>query len=170
MASRDRMEDVPPPPPREVVGSHRPADAGALVVPAPGAPSGPSIVAAAAAYRGDCAGVDAFVNNCAHFLSDAFIRVGYDELLADIPYIHARCCTFARRPIRARNMWEWFQSKARLSTTDVQRGTGFWAVFQLEESEYWGGHVVIIDTDSWTYFGTGNYPAWHQHAYQWWRE
>src|SRR5262249_48840891 len=35
-----------------------------------------TIAAAAAAYTGRCVGGDHYDNNCAHFLSDAFIRAG----------------------------------------------------------------------------------------------
>jgi len=44
---------------------------------------------------------------------------------------------------------------------------GMWAVFELDESIYWGGHVVIVDTDAWTWHGTGIHWDWPQHAYKW---
>jgi hypothetical protein len=116
------------------------------------APAANTIAAAAAAYNGACVGGDHYANNCAHFLSDAFIRAGFSELLAgqaaDSDF-HARCGTRAKRPIRARDMWQWFQSKATTTATTITRNTGMWAVFQLDESVYWGGHVLIIDTDAW---------------------
>jgi len=41
------------------------------------------------------------------------------------------------------------------------------AVFQLDESVYWGGHVLIIDTDTGKYYGTASYPKWKQYCYKW---
>ncbi len=129
-----------------------------------------TITAAAAAYRGTCAGGDHYANNCAHFLSDAFIRSGFDELApggSASGFVTARCGTPAKRVIRARDMWHWFQSKGTDTSTSLERNTGFWAVFQLDEQVYWGGHVVIVDTDSWTYHGTACYFGWKQYAYKW---
>lgn len=60
----------------------------------------PSLRAAFDAYTGECAGGDRYDNNCAHFLSDAFIRAGFTELLPPNPHINARCNTPAKRPIR----------------------------------------------------------------------
>jgi hypothetical protein len=134
------------------------------------APTANTIAAAAARYNGACVGGDHYANNCAHFLSDAFIRAGFNELLAgqaaDSDF-HARCGTPAKRPIRARDMWQWFQSKATTKATAITRNTGMWAVFQLDESVYWGGHVVIIDTDAWAWHGTGCHWNWNQYAYKW---
>jgi hypothetical protein len=129
-----------------------------------------TIGAAAAAYKGSCVGGDHYANNCAHFLSDAFIRAGFSELTdgqaADV-YIHARCDTSAKRAIRARDMWQWFKSKATATTNTLTHNTGMWAVFQLDEAVYWGGHVVIMDTDAWAWHGTGFHANWNQYAYQW---
>lgn len=164
------MEDEPPPPmapapgaPDEATPSHRRA---LLDLAQPSS----TITGAAAAYRGSCVGGDRYANNCAHFLSDAFIRAGFTELAAGgsaSGFVHARCDTSAKRVIRARDMWAWFQSKATETATTLQKNTGLWAVFQLDEAQYWGGHVVIIDTDTWTWHGTASYPQWGQHAYKW---
>lgn len=129
-----------------------------------------TIAAAAAAYTGSCIGGDHYRNNCAHFLSDAFIRVGFSDLIAGQSadhFITARCDTTAKRPIRARDMWQWFQSKATQTSSAIQQNTGTWSVFQLDEQVYWGGHVLIIDTDAWAWYGTGNHPDWQQYAYKW---
>lgn len=129
-----------------------------------------TIAGAAATYNGTCAGGDQYANNCAHFLSDAFIRAGYEELLPGGSaggFATARCGTSAKRVIRARDMWHWFQSRATATATQLERNSGLWAVFQLKEQVYWGGHVVIVDTDTWTYHGTGCYFGWDQHAYKW---
>jgi hypothetical protein len=116
-------------------------------------------------YNGRCVRGDSYPNNCAHFLSDAFLRAGYNELLPNNPHINARCPS--QRPIRARDMWSWFRAKARRTSNTPTRNTGTWAVFQLNESEYWGGHVCILDSNAWKYNGTGWFPNWNQYLYQW---
>jgi hypothetical protein len=166
------MEDLPAPPSEDVPGmpvqateQHRQA-----LAPAAAAGAAPTIAAVAAAYNAKCIGGDHYQNNCAHYLSDAFIRAGYDELAAGHsadPFITARCGTPAKRAIRARDMWKWFQSKATETASSLDKDTGIWAVFQLDESVYWGGHVVIVDTDNWTWYGTGFHPTWHQYCYRW---
>jgi hypothetical protein len=118
-------------------------------------------------WTDSCAGGDRYANNCAHFLSDAFISAGFSDLAAPNPHIKARCGTSAKRPIRARNMWNWFQSKAVRTSRTLQRSTGWWAVFQLDETVYWGGHVAVWDSDGDVVYGTGWYPEWNQHLYQW---
>ncbi len=125
-----------------------------------------SIAGAAALFRKACEGGDSYVNNCAHYLSDAFLRAGYTELAQPSDCVEACCGTDAKRPVRARDMWCWFKQMATSSQTTPPKNQGFWAVFQLEAS-YWGGHVVIIDTDTNKFYGTGNYPAWNQHFYKW---
>ncbi|WP_147394321.1 hypothetical protein [Arthrobacter cheniae] len=119
-----------------------------------------------AAWTAACAGGDRYPNNCAHFLSNAFIVAGYSELLTR----GARCPT--GRPIRAREMRQWFIEMAATPnvgrTSNVPtRNTGPWAVFQLDEDAYWGGHVALLDTDAWEYVGTGWYSNWTQYLYQW---
>lgn len=126
-----------------------------------------SISGAALLYRGACEGNDSYENNCAHFLSDAFLRAGYADLKVPADCIEARCGTVARRPIRARDMWCWFKQRAIVSQNSLPTGAGYWAVFQLDESAYWGGHVLIYDSDQNIYFGTGHYPNWAQHCYKW---
>ncbi|RKK73861.1 hypothetical protein BFJ68_g16827 [Fusarium oxysporum] len=165
------MENIVPPPPVEVPGMPTAAIAAprtaALEIETQRAFATPPISAIASYWYNSCAGGDVQSNNCAHYLSDAFIRAGYTELNPPNPYINARCQTTARRPIRARDMWSWFQSKARVTSRTVQRNTGWWAVFQLDESVYWGGHVAVLDSNAWVYYGTGWYPAWNQYCYQW---
>lgn len=128
-----------------------------------------SIAGAAMLFHSSCAGGDnqTYKNNCAHFLSDAFFRAGYEELASPNTCITARCGTEAARPIRARDMWCWFQKMATRRQIGMPKNEGFWAVFQLDEQQYWGGHVLIVDTNTGTYFGTGCYPDWDQYAYQW---
>ncbi|RWP58624.1 hypothetical protein [Mesorhizobium sp.] len=129
--------------------------------------AGRTIEGAAKVFSGACTGGDVYPNNCAHFLSNAFIQAGFAGLGSSHSCINARCSTSARRPIRAREMRCWFEAMAITTGGAVQRNTGFWAVFQLDESAYWGGHAVIIDSDNWKYYGTGWYSAWDQHSFQW---
>lgn len=160
------MEDVePPPPPFRKADDPQPAAAAHIAQLEVAVAK--SIPGAAALYSGDCQGGDRYKNNCAHFLSDAFIRAGYSELAPPAACIEARCSTSARRPIRARNMWCWFKGMATESRTTLPRNEGLWAVFQLDESQYWGGHVLIIDTTNNVYYGTANYPNWDQYFYRW---
>ena len=63
-------------------------------------------------YTGACDGGDSYTNNCAHFLSNAFIRAGYTELLTS-GIITERCRSGAKRPIRAYDMLKWFQYKKK---------------------------------------------------------
>jgi hypothetical protein len=121
------------------------------------------LAAVGASFTESCAGGDRYDNNCAHFLSDAFISAGYVALMN----YGARCNTAARRPIRAREMREWFAAQATRTSTVPTHGTGWWAVFQLNEANYWGGHVVLLDSDSWHYYGTGWYGQWSQELYSW---
>lgn len=113
-------------------------------------------------YRGcDCG--TRLSNNCAHFLSNAFILAGYTELL-DSPLIAERCP--AGRPIRAQDMLRWFQSKSRNFHAGIPAsGTGFYAAYQEKPDRR---HVMILDTGSGKYFGTDNCVAWPvQWYYQW---
>lgn len=116
-------------------------------------------------YRGRCAGNDPYPNNCAHYLSDAFIRAGYTDLLTS-NLITARCRSGKKRPIRAYDMYKWFRSKARRTRRGViPRGNGIWATYQEKPG---AKHVLISNTDDWTYCGTGDYPSWPtQINFQW---
>ncbi|MFF9526697.1 hypothetical protein [Streptomyces achromogenes] len=165
LVAADRMEHIAPPPSEDLAGSPRPVgrDMAQPAVPR----TLPPLSSVGSHWTESCLGGDAYANNCAHFLSDAFIRAGYSELATANPHIHARCGTTARRPIRARDMWAWFQSRAVRASRTPTRHTGWWAVFQLDEAVYWGGHVLLLDTDTWTYYGTGYHGTWNQYLYQW---
>lgn len=126
-----------------------------------------TIASAASLFNGACIGSDSYENNCAHFLSDAFLRAGFTDLAALAPCINARCGSSAKRPVRARDMWCWFKGKQTDFREKIPSKEGFWAVFQLNEVDYWGGHVLIIDTDKNIAYGTANYPAWEQYCYKW---
>jgi hypothetical protein len=158
------MEHVPPPAPKFDPNAPTPGDSSKLERKRAAVPS---LEAVASYWSDSCAGQDSYANNCAHFLSDAFIRAGYTELNPPAACINARCETPAKRPVRARDMWCWFQSKATKTSTQLTKNTGWWAAFQLNETVYWGGHVALFDSNNWKYYGTGWYEDWGQHLYQW---
>lgn len=157
------MEDTVPPEP--TFDPNAPTQADVSIFEAQ--PFAATLAGVISAWSNKCEGGDSYENNCAHFLSDAFIRAGFSELAGSNSHINARCNTSARRPIRARDMWSWFQSKAVRTSRNIQRNTGNWAIFQLKESVYWGGHVVVLDSNAWSYAGTGWYGEWDQYLYQW---
>jgi hypothetical protein len=160
-------------------------------------PPAPSIALTAAHFTESCVGAGRFDNNCAHFLANAFVLAGYQELLRPQSFIGARCYRLppgssspgcdpaSKRPVRAREMDKWFDRKATrkrdLRGTPAEtveerfksiKNTGFWAVFQRDTAPgaYWGGHVCIVDTDTWRYYGTGSDGYWYwdiQNCYQW---
>lgn len=106
-------------------------------------------------YTHSCTCRTAYANNCAHYLSNAFILAGYSDLLTS-PIITARCPH--RRPIRAQDMLRWFQAKqSGYHGARIQRNTGIWATYQETPGSQ---HVVVIDTDRWLYYGTGDYHTW----------
>lgn len=119
-------------------------------------------------------------NNCTHYLSDAFIKAGFDELRRErsegggIFYHWCDTITPPRRvninarPIRAKEMNQWFLSIHTELKTTLPDGEGFWAVFQFDAAEYAGGHVLIYDSDSRKVYGTGVYWDWkEQYFYKW---
>jgi hypothetical protein len=159
------MERVAAPRPRFSATAPAP---GPVSTSPPTSPASPVTLAAVPKYwTNACNGMDVYQNNCAHYLSDAMLRTGFTQLNPPSDCINARCNTARKRPIRARDMWCWFKSMATTTSTTPTRGTGMWAVFQLDESEYWGGHVVLLDSDTWKYYGTGWYDHWDQHLYRW---
>lgn len=105
-------------------------------------------------------------NNCAHYVSNAFILSGMTELLSS-NLITARCILIpcsnnAKRPIRAYDMLQWFIKKTNETggsfySGNAPRGSGWWATYQEKPG---AKHVVIIDCDNWDYYGTNDYPDW----------
>ncbi|MBI1320562.1 MAG: hypothetical protein GC168_16685 [Candidatus Hydrogenedens sp.] len=129
-------------------------------------PVEPSIEKAARMYTQTCVLDNRESNNCAHFLSDAFIRAGYTELL-DSPLISERCAADPKaRPTRAQDMLAWFQHQAtRFSDHRPEKGTGYWAGYQEKPG---GHHVFILDADTGRFYGTADCAAWPvQWFYQW---
>jgi hypothetical protein len=154
-------------PPRPTLDRSAPT-AGPIATDPPTTPADPVTLEAVARYwTKECQSGDLYENNCAHFLSDAMVRSGFVDLNPPADCINARCETLSRRPIRARDMWCWFKSKATKTASQPTKNTGWWAVFQLDEQVYWGGHVVLLDSDNWRYYGTAWYADWKQHLYQW---
>jgi hypothetical protein len=138
-------------------------------------PAARTLASVAANWSNSCILGDTQDNNCAHFLSDAFIRAGFDELkkISSDPSINEWCDWNSTtkspnaRPIRAKEMWAWFKSMAQKTKRDKPQGQGFWATFQWDQS-YSGGHVLLYDSDNNVVFGTGAYWNWSdQYYYQW---
>ncbi len=118
-------------------------------------------------------------NNCAHYLSNAFIKAGYTELLRKnsegLGIFNAWCDSLATppnkndnaRPIRAKEMWTWFKQMKTSEQTTIPSNQGFWAVFQWDPS-YSGGHVLVYDSNTKLVYGTGAYWGWqNQYFYKW---
>lgn len=125
-------------------------------------------------YRGTCDCGEVLENNCAHYLSDAFIRAGYEELDGGRGALfrrhNGRIVCKAGRPVRARELREWFRGMAIDTYEGEPSDEGYWAVFQHDPDEYWGGHVAMHRHDGVDYdwAGTGDYPGWRtQEHYTW---
>ncbi len=135
-----------------------------------------SLATAFSNYRGSCDCGEDLGNNCAHYLSDALIRAGYTELDGGTGALYrrrnGRVVCKAGRPVRARELRDWFAGQASAThsgePTDDSR---YWAVYQ-ERAADGQGHVVIHHhTGTGTAYdwrGTGDYPTWHtQDHYTW---
>lgn len=127
-------------------------------------------------FTDSCSCGDDLGNNCAHYLSDAFIRAGYSELDGGKGGLYRRkkgrtVCKHGR-PVRARELEKWFAAKAKERTKKNDHSKpGFWAVWQGGGS-YWGGHVAVHEHKGkgagHEYRGTGDYPEWPtQNHYRW---
>lgn len=123
----------------------------------------PTLEDAAKAYTETCAGGDRLSNNCAHFLSDAFLRAGFTELETS-ELITERCPH--GRAIRAQDMLRWFQQKKdRFQNGRPEPNTGYWACYQEKRGRR---HVTIIDSDTGKFYGTDDCKEWPvQYSYQW---
>jgi hypothetical protein len=141
--------------------------------------TGKTIEGAAKLFAHSCiAKVSSYKNNCAHYLSDAFIRANYDDLSRSHDCVTYRCgspqCTSGgKRPVRAHDMNCWFLTKDSNPVTAVSRNSGFYSVFQKRKSDG-QGHVVILDSNTWKFYGTGWFEAgqpspnyWEHWYYQW---
>lgn len=56
-----------------------------------------SLASVAANFNGNCQGQDVYANNCAHYLSDAFIGAGFSQLTSPNDCVSARCGSAAKR-------------------------------------------------------------------------
>jgi hypothetical protein len=120
------------------------------------------------AYRGSCDCGGNLGNNCAHYLSDALIRAGYGELDGGkggrYRRHRSRIVCKSGRPVRAKEMRDWFASKAidtRTNEPEADIPSGYWAVYQ-ERARDGQGHVLLHHHTggSYSYRGTGDYPTW----------
>lgn len=135
-----------------------------------------TLASVATFWNNSCNLSDVEGNNCAHYLSDAFIRAGYPELkkVSANPHISLWCDwndtvkSDNARPVRALDMKGWFDSMATRRATTKQSGNGFWAVYQERQSDG-QGHVLLYDSDNDVVYGTGGvgYWTWKQFFYQW---
>lgn len=144
--------------------------------------AGTTIEGAAKVFKQQCAGGGEYLNNCAHYLSNAFRNAGFKDFDVSHACIDARCnetqgrvrpCNFGSkfdyRPIRAKELRCWFAQKATTTADEVSRDSGFWAAYQQRPSDS-QGHVAIIDTKNWLFYGTGWYSkaqGWTQEFYKW---
>lgn len=138
-------------------------------------PLAKTLPSVAANWSNSCGLGDSESNNCAHFLSNAFILAGFNELKKSssnsnfnewCDYNDAKKNPEAR-PIRAKEMWAWFQKMAKNTQRTKPSKKGYWAVFQWDAS-YSGGHVLLYDSDNGIVYGTGAYWTWtDQFFYQW---
>lgn len=131
--------------------------------PIPWRGSEPGLAEVAKRYQRGCECGTRLSNNCAHYLSNAFIRAGYKELLSS-RHVSERCA--AGRPVRAQDMLKWFQSKSKRFHNGIpSRGTGLWAVYQEKPNRR---HVLLLDSNTGRYYGTDNCVDWPvQWYYQW---
>ena len=123
----------------------------------------PTLEDVAKAYTQTCVGGDRKSNNCTHFLSDAFIRAGYTELLTS-DLITERCPS--DRPVRAQELLKWFQEKSeRFHSGRPESNTGYWACYQEKPGRH---HVMIFDSATGKVYGTADCKDWPvQWYYQW---
>ncbi len=113
-------------------------------------------------------------NNCAHFLSNALINAGYDELDGGVGGLYRRrggrlVCRHGR-PVRAAELRAWFAEQASATNSGEPDDSNYWAVYQRRATDG-QGHVVLHHHTTgagYTSAGTGNYPTWAtQDHYQW---
>jgi hypothetical protein len=114
----------------------------------------PWLVGAFNLYRDNCTCGNRYDNNCAHFLSNAFLlqapNYRFPNQLAKCPH---------GRLIRAKEMLDWFRT---ISTGYRQNCNGItegiWFTYQESGGQ---GHVVLHNhAGGLTWRGTGNYPGW----------
>ena len=118
--------------------------------------------AVAAAYSGSCSSGQRLSNNCAHFLADAIIRAGCDDLLTS-DLVTERCP--AGRPIRAQDLLKWFQANATDFHMGIPENDGLWFGYQEKPGRR---HVLLLDSDTGRFYGTDHCKDWPvQWFYRW---
>jgi len=113
-------------------------------------------------YRGACECGVVYVNNCAHFLTDAMVRAGLPK---PFPGASAKCAK--GRLIRAKETLEWFKTfNTAFKVNHAGLTSGYWFVYQEDASGQ--GHVCVHleASASFSYRGTGDFSAvwpvnWH---------
>jgi len=141
--------------------------------------AGKTLEGTAKVFERACKGkASGYANNCAHYLSDAFIDAGFSDLFSPHDCVTHRCSapecnSGGKRPTRAKDMRCWFLEKDKTPTSSVQKGTGFYAVHQKRQSDG-QEHVVILDSNNWKFYGTGWFEAgqpapddWKHEYFQW---
>ena len=113
----------------------------------------PWLYAAFRLYRNSCTCGNSYDNNCAHYLSNAFLLA----FNYTFPAQYAKCPH--GRLIRAKEMLAWFrtiQTQFRQNCTGITQHV--WFVYQESGGQ---GHVVLHrHHGGFAWKGTGDYPAW----------
>jgi hypothetical protein len=112
-------------------------------------------------YRGECECKTAYVNNCAHFLTDAMVRA---TLPKPFPSSAEKCPK--GRLIRAKETLDWFKSfSGGVHVGHDDLTSGYWFVYQENSGQ---GHVCVHleSSDGFSFRGTGDFSTvwpvnWH---------
>ena len=112
----------------------------------------------------------AYDNNCAHYLSNAMILGGYSEIDggigANFRIVNGFCVCRSGRPVRAKELRDWFGRKWTHHSTPPTNGICL--VYQESNGQ---GHVLLKKYQGGSsigHQGTGDYPGWpiQQYYYQ----
>ena len=104
-----------------------------------------------------------YINNCAHFLSNALIKAGFSDIdggtsTLDMRRRNGYIVCRSGRPIRAKELRRWFRTRF---TYHTRPQVGFNLVYQ--ENAWGQGHVMLRKYKSasvYGWVGTGDYPTW----------
>jgi len=116
----------------------------------------PMVVGAFNVYYNGCTCGQVYENNCAHYLSNAFMRQHWP---VTFPAGAAKCPH--GRMIRAKEMLDWLRNSFNPQFKQNHNGInyGYWFVYQ--EASNGQGHVCIHrHQGGFDWRGTGDYPAW----------
>ena len=113
-------------------------------------------------------GYDEFDDNCAHFLSNALILGGFNEIDGgdggNLREVNGFCVCRGGRPIRAKELRAWFRRKWNYHSKPVRDGI----ILVYQEDVVGTGHVLLQEYRNGAYVdhkGTGNYPAFKLQEY-----